>query len=116
MTSKKNEESKPQFDYQIDCKREMIHPRTNKPMPLEAEGKEMLTLGFVIGALLTEEKHAEFSPMKAWAIGQKFYSISQVGMDAADFGNLKKALESTDRWLPFVVGQAMEYLESLKRE
>ena len=107
-------ESKPSFDYIIDCKKAIIHPQTNKPVPLDKD-KEM-TFGYAIGTILSEEKSESIKPMKAWLLSQKFYSLPKVGLDAEDFGNVKKTIEASTRWVPFIVGQVMEYLETLKRE
>jgi hypothetical protein len=114
MTTVKNLQKVRQFDYLIDCKREIIHPATGKPILSEKD--KMLTFGASIGAILSEEKSDFFKPMKAWLLSQKFYTLPKVGLDAEDFGNLKKAIEASGRWVPFVIGQVMEYLEGLKRE
>ena len=118
MSTKKavSQEEKPQFDYFIDCTTQILNPRDQKPVPVDAEGKEFVTRGFVLGTNLSEEKSDHFKPMKAWILAQKFYQTKKVGLDADDFDKVKKTLENSTRWFPFVIGQVMEYLEGLKRE
>ena len=116
MTAKKTDEAKPKFDYVIDCERDVIHPATGKFWPDET-GKP-ITVGFIIGAILSEE-HSDFiKPMKAWTLSQKLLQGKKLGVDTEDLTNIKKTLENTKHRLafPFVVGQVMEYLEGLKRE
>ena len=117
MTTKKSDPTEPKtFDYFIDCSVEILNPHDGKPVPTAVDSKEMVTRGFVLGTILSEEKSDNFKPMKAWILAQKFFQTKKVGIDADDFDKLKKSVENSSRWYPFVIGQLMEYLEGLRRE
>lgn len=113
-------ESRSQFDYVIDCKKAMLHPSTGKPVLLTDKDnnitKDSMTFGFAIATVLSEEKSESIKPMKAWLLSQKFFTLPKVGLDVEDFGNVKRTIEASSRWVPFIIGQLIEYMEGLKRE
>lgn len=78
------------------------------------DGKEPLTIGKVLAAILANEKGAHFKPIKAWALAQRFFTSDEVALDFDDFENLKKTLEESAAWTPLVIGQIGEYFTSLK--
>jgi hypothetical protein len=103
----------PKLDVIIVCTKEIIHPRTHKAIPSDESGKTMLTLGDVVGTILSEEKSESIKPMKAWLLAQKFYTLETVEFDMSDFKNIKSAVENSSKFVPFVIGQIIVYFDTL---
>lgn len=83
-------------------------------LPEGTPGRKVLTFGDAMAAILGEEQNEEFKALRAWVLATKFLAEEQVTLNQADLNDLKKVMEHTKRWVPFINGQIMEYLESLK--
>lgn len=75
------------------------------------EGKE-LTLGVVLAEALAS--YDAGGKMKSYVLAEKCYAGSEVEVDAADLGLIKKAVEECKTYNNLILGQALLLLEGVK--
>ena len=78
------------------------------------KGKDNVTLGLFLTNIVLEPHKDKpgFRPLEAYKLAQKFDTQEEVEVTASEFIQIKELIENNESYLPLVLGQALELLNS----
>lgn len=88
-------------------------PLTLNGQPQLTAGRP-LTVGDALATIFTTKKLLRFSPLKAYALAQRFYKAELIEIDDSDYSNLREVIENNDQFTPLVLAQILQTLMDAK--